>query len=138
MWLLGGVCEEWVRGWVGSVWLVGKEESGVVWSTVGGRLFGCGQSELKCPGAVPKVPWQNKNQREREFLETGENLHNENFSKMKKMYKTRIAQRSRQKKKVGKNQQNQEQNQWNKNIAQTGELGPKAHTLFHCLLSGGP
>jgi len=69
VWLWRGVCEGRVRGWVGLVWLGRKEESSVVGWTVGGRLIVCTRSEVKFLGAVLKVPWQNKNQPEREFLE---------------------------------------------------------------------
>jgi len=96
---------------------------------VRGRLFGFGPSELKRLGVVPKVPSQNKNQPERQFLENGGNLHNENFSKREEMHKTKITQRSRQKKrKSGKPQQNRnpEQNHWNKSIARTCEEARKS------------
>jgi len=139
-WWGGRGFKGWVRGWVGSVWLGGKEESSVVRWTVGGRLFGCGRSEVKCVGAVPKVPWQNKNQLERKSLETAENLHTENFSKKQEMHETRITQRSRQKtRKSQKPKQNREQNHWNKSIARTGEEAWE-HALSMCSVffgSGG-
>jgi len=44
VWLWGGGCERWVRGWVGRVWLCGKGECSVVRRTVADRLFVCGRS----------------------------------------------------------------------------------------------